>query len=300
MNAYNILSQNAFWRINKAITRHLEDIEASALLSFLIDKEAYHQANGSMKGSEGEQWFYATAEAIEDELFIKYRKQKTAIKALEDAGFIRSKVMGSPAKTHFSIDHEAITFAVTQNKYCGSVKTRIDKNAKLELTKTQNYNKNKDKNKEIREREDAPELSEADKFIAAHTPPRSQFDPFGKESKPKYQGGTEQDYKAIYDAIADHLNSNPRTWSEIASLAFCKMTPSQFKTELKSWIRYYLLHPRLFANPVQNLRGGRISFVGWLKKPWAQEKYNPERAKENQPRSTAGTRRTVAATKSKG
>jgi hypothetical protein len=146
------------------------------------------------------------------------------------------------------------------------------------------------------EREDTPQLSETEKaeaFIKAHTPPRNGFNPFPAEDKPEWGGGTEEDYQYIYQKIADHLNSNPRTWAEVASLAYCKMTPDQFRYELEKWIRHYLQDQRLFRNPVQQLRGGRISFYNWLKKPWAQKEYNPAYTDNNQQRSTAGTRRTV-------
>lgn len=300
MNAYNILSQNAFWRINKALTVHLDDITASAIVSFLVDKEQYHRANNSMVEDEGELWFYATSEAIHEETRLSYRKQKAAFKKIEDAGFIRTKLMGLPAKVHFSIDHDKIIEVIIgENKFSKSGKTSFSENAKLDLAKTQNNNKNKETRtkEEEREREDAPQLSEADKFIKDHTPPRNGFDPFSKTEGPEWQGGNEEDYQHIYKKIAEHLNVNKKTWAEVASLAYCKMTPKQFKDELEAWIRYYLPQQKLFHNPVQNLRGGRISFVGWLKKPWAQEKYNPEKKPTTQ--STAGTRRTVTAKRSK-
>lgn len=116
---------------------------------------------------------------------------------------------------------------------------------------------------------------------------------------PKYEGGNENDYAAIYDKIRDHLNSNPRTWKEVASISYCKMTPAQFKEEVKDWIRHYMTEQRFFNDPVKYLRGGRGSFVGWLKKPWAQEKYNPSYKSDETKPSTAGTRKTVKATKAK-
>lgn len=292
MSAYNILSQNAFWRINKAITRHFDCPITSMFLSFLVDKEQYHRQSGTLVDSEGEEWFYASSKAIHAETCIKHRQQKKAIKNLIDSGFIQIKVMGLPATVHFSIEHNYIV---------QFVQTSLDKTYKLDCTKRANNNKNKvNKNKEEsfyeKREKDSPELStkqKAEKFISEHTPPRNGFNPFTSEDKPEWGGGTEDDYLYIYSKIADHLNSNPKMWAEVASLAHCKMTPDQFKTELESWTRHYLTNRKLFNNPVQQLRGGYISFYKWLKYPKNQEKYNPSYTDNNQQRSTEGTRRTV-------
>lgn len=134
MKAYNILSQDAFWRVNKNVTKVIGDARGSMLLSYLVDKQRYHANTNSLINSEGEEWFYATTETVQDELCLTYRQQKTLIKRLVEVGAIATKVMGLPAKTHYSLD---------DNRICEMVNTSIDKNAKLYFTKAQNNIKNK-------------------------------------------------------------------------------------------------------------------------------------------------------------
>lgn len=129
MKPQNILSQNAFWMVNKAATKAIGDVRGSLLLSYLVDKEQYHGASGGLVQSEGEAWFYATSDSIEHDLCLSYRQQKTVIKLLEKAGVVATKIMGLPAKVHFSLDH---------NKIMQIVNTSISESAKLDATKAQN------------------------------------------------------------------------------------------------------------------------------------------------------------------
>jgi len=141
MNAYNILSQGAFWRINKNVTKIIGDARGSLLLSYLLDKRQYHIDRNELIESEGEAWFYATTETVENDLCLTYRQQKTLTDKLIASGAVMTKVMGMPAKTHYCLDDA---------KICEMVNTSFDKNAILDFTKAQNNIKNKvSKNKMV-------------------------------------------------------------------------------------------------------------------------------------------------------
>ncbi len=289
ITAYNILGDGAFWRTNKVLTRHIGDFLASSFLSFLIDKEEYHRKNNTLVSDEGEVWFYATANKIESETCLSYRQQKTAIKVLVEAGLLQTKVMGLPAKVHFSIEHNKIVQIVT---------TSISESAILVDPKAQNNNKNiLSKNKEVRERPTpataALPPSDADSFIARHSAPVSDPDHFGTVGLTAFEGGTENDYESVYGRIAEHLNGSA-DWKAIAGLAKCTMSGEQFKEELQAWIRHFINKPHLYKKPIQSLRGGPISFINWLRKPWAQDKYNPAtKAKQIQSLRGGPVRRTI-------
>lgn len=124
----HLLSQNAFWIVNKRIANEV-GLDAALLLSDLITKEEYFLLEGNLS-DDG--WFFNTADNIKEDTTLSYYKQKIAIKTLEEKGFIETKLIGVPAKLHFKI---------FENKISNFLKTEIEKTSKL-------YNKNKtNKNK---------------------------------------------------------------------------------------------------------------------------------------------------------
>jgi predicted transcriptional regulator len=137
----------------------------------------------------------------------------------------------------------------------------------------------------------APDPS--DSFIARHSAPKSDPDHFGNSGLTAFEGGTENDYESVYGRIAEHLNGSA-DWKGIAGLAKCTMSGEEFKEELQAWIRHFVNKQHLYKKPVQSLRGGPISFINWLRKPWAQDKYNPAtKAKQIQSRKGGPVRRTI-------
>jgi hypothetical protein len=193
-------------------------------------------------------------------------------------------------------DYELIDPTTLQNLPTGK-KTKVVKNQggkNVRLNKEELSNKEEKNNKE----EATPAIaalspSDADSFIARHSAPKSDPDHFGTAGLPTFEGGTENDYASVYGRIAEHLNGSSE-WEGIAGLAKCTMSFEQFKEELQLWIRYYMNKPHLYKKPVQSLRGGPISFINWLRKPWAQDKYNATaKAKQIQSRKGGPVRRTI-------
>lgn len=127
--SYKLLAQGQWWNVNKQIAK-LVGIEAALLLSELVGKYLYHKENSQTVSRNGLEFFFYTSDDIEEGTTLSYTLQKKNIKILEKVGFIRTCLMGIPAKLHFSIN---------ENKISEFLKTGIEKNSKL-------YIKNKDIN----------------------------------------------------------------------------------------------------------------------------------------------------------
>jgi phage conserved hypothetical protein, C-terminal domain len=122
-----ILSQSAFWIVNKEIAR-LVGIEPAVLLSDLIDKQTYF-SNRNELDSEG--YFFNTVEFIELATSLNYHAQKKALKVLSEHGFIEEKLKGIPAKLHFK---------VVEYKILNYLNTGVSISEKLDLDKPETNN----------------------------------------------------------------------------------------------------------------------------------------------------------------
>ena len=58
------------------------------------------------------EYFFLTSDTLEEETALSYKQQLKAIKELEQAGYIKTRVMGVSSKKYFSIrqDCSRITF----------------------------------------------------------------------------------------------------------------------------------------------------------------------------------------------
>jgi hypothetical protein len=129
----NVLSSNAHWCVNKRIVKEV-GCESSLLLTFLIDKMNIHEKE--LIAFDNGLYFYATSKNIEDDIFIKYKVQKTCIDKLVKCRLIKTKLMGVPAKLHFSICENNIILLMNSS---------IDEKVKQECTKGENRNVQKGK-----------------------------------------------------------------------------------------------------------------------------------------------------------
>lgn len=116
----HILSQNAFWIVNKALAKEV-GIDAALLLSDLVTKQEYFD----------EEWFFNTSENIETDTTLSAYQQRKAIKVLIDKEFIETKIKGIPAKQFFKILHNKLSsFLTTSNEETSQLynKNTINKN----------------------------------------------------------------------------------------------------------------------------------------------------------------------------
>lgn len=131
--SYKLLAQGQWWNVNKQIAI-VVGIEAALLLSDLIGKYLYHKENEETVLRDDVQYFFYTSEDIEEQTTLSYTLQKKNIKILEERGFIKTCLMGIPAKLHFNID---------ENKISEFLKTGVEKNSKLYIKNKHTKNKYK-------------------------------------------------------------------------------------------------------------------------------------------------------------
>lgn len=130
MKIKSIISQTAFWQVNKQIAS-IVGLDAALLLTELVDRHTMHEHQ--LIERDGLFYFFATSDDIQKETTLSYRNQKNAIESLEKHRVIFTKLMGTPAKLHFSI---------CENKIWQMLNTSFSETIKLDLSKRENINNN--------------------------------------------------------------------------------------------------------------------------------------------------------------
>lgn len=143
----NLISENAYWQVNKAIAK-ITDNDTAILLADLISKEMYFENKGQMNGD----YFFNTVENIEQDTNIKKDKQRLCLSKLEKLGIVETKMMTIPRKRHYKINHEKLFNVLSEaNKIYSERKSRplmSEKNDDCTTENTPTINKNKyNKNK---------------------------------------------------------------------------------------------------------------------------------------------------------
>lgn len=93
-----LIGQGGFIMVNKAIMKKV-GLEAALLLSILADAETIYGEEFSQTVSQIQHFSCG---------YLTKRKQSEAIKKLEEAGLIESKLKGVPPIRHFKINTEEI------------------------------------------------------------------------------------------------------------------------------------------------------------------------------------------------
>ena len=141
MKIKSILSQGAFWQINKSLARKV-GLEAALLLSDLIDRESYFDSRDMLISINGEGYFFVTGEQLEESTTLSYHKQRKCLKTLKDAGMIKTFLRGVPAKTHYKIVENKIwSYLKTSSEEIKEPVVKEFKNLLLKNSKTINNNR---------------------------------------------------------------------------------------------------------------------------------------------------------------
>lgn len=96
----NILSQSAWWTINKALTKEI-GIDASLLLSDLLSKREYFKTRNQL-AEDGS--FFNTRDKIKEDTTLTLHRQNKALEILKEKMFLTYSNKGVPPKTRFNLN----------------------------------------------------------------------------------------------------------------------------------------------------------------------------------------------------
>lgn len=138
MNVVQMIASSSFLTVNKCVAKDF-GLEAAALLGELASTQVYWETHD---GLDADGMFFETAEQIYENTSLTTYQQGKASKTLEDAGLLKSKRKGVPAKKYFAVDHDNLE-AYFKNKFLKNLETRSEKTEKLDSEFFENINKNR-------------------------------------------------------------------------------------------------------------------------------------------------------------
>jgi hypothetical protein len=96
----SILSQSAWWTLNKNVTKEL-GLDASILLSDLLYRQEYWEGRNE---TDKEGFFFCLRDEIENDTTLTLHRQNKALSILKDKCILDYKNRGVPPKTRFKIN----------------------------------------------------------------------------------------------------------------------------------------------------------------------------------------------------
>lgn len=109
--AWDSLSSDGFWMVNKRIAKHLDSKDAAALLADLLARERYFSGRGMLDEAGG--FFIDGGEdAFSDEMVYGVKALRRDKKVLQKAGFVIILKRGVPARHWFYLQHHEILAAL--------------------------------------------------------------------------------------------------------------------------------------------------------------------------------------------
>ncbi|HHB1770563.1 TPA: hypothetical protein ACOQ31_005646 [Bacillus cereus] len=107
MKLISVLSGNGFVMYNKALA-HTVSVNGAIIFGQLCSSYESFGSKCMLTIKDGKEYFFLTSETLEEETALSYKQQLKAIKELEQAGYIETKVMGVPSKKYFSITDKIV------------------------------------------------------------------------------------------------------------------------------------------------------------------------------------------------
>lgn len=102
MKLISILSGKGFIMYNKELA-HKVSVNGAIVFGQLCSSYESFDNKNMLTVRDGKEYFFLTADVLEEETALTYKQQLKATKELEDAGYIETKVMGVPSKKYFYI-----------------------------------------------------------------------------------------------------------------------------------------------------------------------------------------------------
>ncbi|HCF82583.1 MAG TPA: hypothetical protein DER68_00995 [Ruminococcaceae bacterium] len=133
---FKLLNPDNTMSINRQLA-HAVGLAEAVVYGALLSKYAYYSQRGLLTDGD---WFYSTAEDLEESTALTARQQRRCIDTLTKLGLIRCKVQGMPAKRFFYINDNAELLAgILSNgsKPTNDSKPSFDKSAQLHESSAQ-------------------------------------------------------------------------------------------------------------------------------------------------------------------
>ncbi|PES73519.1 hypothetical protein CN505_27240 [Bacillus cereus] len=189
MKLISVLSGNGFVMYNKELA-HSVSVNGAIIFGQLCSSYESFGSKGMLTVKEGKEYFFLTSETLEEETALSYKQQLKAIKELEQAGYIETKVMGVPSKKYFSITDKIV------HELLSEVNPSSDKREDLDVST----------NPETAQQESESSLSKRETLAL----PKGNGKPFQKGSTIKKKNKKEQDKdNIIVNNNADAQVNNP-------------------------------------------------------------------------------------------
>lgn len=107
MKFISILSGNGFVMYNKEIAKSVS-VNGAIIFGQLCSSYESFNKKGMLTKKDNKDYFFLTSDCIEEETSLTYKQQLKAIKELEKAEYIETKVMGVPAKKYFHVTEKIL------------------------------------------------------------------------------------------------------------------------------------------------------------------------------------------------
>jgi DNA-binding PadR family transcriptional regulator len=105
MKLISLLSGKGFVMYNKALA-HKVSVNGSIIFGQLCSSYESFGSKNMLTVRENKEYFFLTSGTLEEETALTYKQQLKAIKELEEAGYITTKVMGVPSKKFFHLTNK--------------------------------------------------------------------------------------------------------------------------------------------------------------------------------------------------
>ncbi|MDY0943429.1 hypothetical protein [Priestia megaterium] len=127
MKLMSILSGQGFVMYNKQLAKSVS-VNAAIIFGQLCASYESFNGKGMITVKDNKDYFFLTSDTLEEETALTYKQQLKAVKDLEKAGYIETKIMGVPSKKYFFI-----TDKIVQELF-NEVNSSSDKREDLEST----------------------------------------------------------------------------------------------------------------------------------------------------------------------
>lgn len=107
MKLMSILSGQGFVMYNKQLAKSVS-VNAAIIFGQLCASYESFNSKGMITVKDAKEYFFLTSDTLEEETALTYKQQLKAVKDLEKAGYIETKIMGVPSKKYFFITDKIV------------------------------------------------------------------------------------------------------------------------------------------------------------------------------------------------